>query len=125
MAVSNVKSIIRSDVQKVWETVLAVEQYGTWRSDLSRTEVINQKQFIEYTKEGYPTEFTVTVVEPRKRWEFDLENGNVIGHWTGIFTSEGKETRIDFTERVTAKKWIMKPFLKFYLKKQQARFVRD
>lgn len=63
---------------------------------------MNHKQFIEYTKEGDPTEFTVTVAEPRKRWGFDLENGNVSGHWTGIFPSDGKEPRIGFSERVTA-----------------------
>ena len=32
---------------------------------------------------------------------------------------EGNETQIDFTENVTPKKWIMKPFVKIYLKKQQ------
>lgn len=125
MATSNIKEIIGSDIHKVWETVLAVDKYSTWRSDLSKTEVVNQKQFIEYTKEGYSTKFTVTVVEPYKRWEFDMENSNMNGHWIGIFTSKGNETQIDFTECVTAKKIIMKPFVKSYLKKQQTQFVSD
>lgn len=34
------------------------------------------------------TTFTVTVNEPYKRWEFDMENGNMKGHWTGVFTSK-------------------------------------
>lgn len=125
MATSNIREIIGSDIHKVWETVLAVDKYSIWRSDLSTTEVINQKQFVEYTKKGYSTKFTVTVSEPYKRWEFDMENSNIIGHWIGIFTSKGNETQIDFTECVTAKKLIMKPFVKFYLKKQQAQFVSD
>ena len=37
----------------------------------------------------------------------------------------GNETEIDFTEFVEAKKWFMKPFVKSYLKKQQAQFVAD
>lgn len=125
MAISNIKEIISCDIHKVWETVLAVDKYSTWRSDLSKTEVVNQKQFIEYTKEGYPTTFTVTVVEPYERWEFDMENSNMSGHWIGIFTSKGDKTQINLTEDVTPKKLIMKPFVKSYLKKQQAQFVSD
>lgn len=125
MAVSNIKRTIDSDIHQVWETVLAVENYSEWRSDLSKTEIIDEKQFIEYTKDGFATTFTVTVAEPYKRWEFDMENANMKGHWIGIFTSGGNETQIDFTEYVTAKKIIMKPFLKSYLRKQQTQFIMD
>ena len=125
MATSNIKAMIPSDLRKVWDFVLDIENYGTWRSDLSKTETINEKQFIEYTKGGYPTTFTVTLVEPYRRWEFDMENSNMKGHWIGVFTNKGKETEIDFTEFVEAKKLLMKPFVKLYLKKQQAQFVAD
>ena len=94
MAASNIKAIIHHDIHKVWEIILAVDQYHTWRSDLSKTEVINEDQFIEYTKEGYPTNFTVTAIEPYKRWEFDMENSNMKGHWTGIFTSRGMKQKL-------------------------------
>lgn len=124
MAVSNIKATIQSDIHQVWEVVLSVENY-TWRSDLSGTKVVNGTQFIEYTKAGYPTTFTVTAVEPYKRWEFDMENTNIKGHWVGRFASAGNETEIDFTEFVTAKKFFLKPFLKSFLKKQQAQFVAD
>ena len=66
------------------ELVLDIENYAAWRSDLSKTEVISDKQFIEYTKDGYPTTFTVTVVDPYRRWEFDMENSNMKGHWTAF-----------------------------------------
>lgn len=125
MAVSNIKEIINSDIHKVWEVILTVDKYSVWRSDLSKTEIINEKQFIEYTKDGYDTTFTVTVVEPYKRWEFDIENSNMKGHWIGIFTAKGNETQIDFTENVIPKKLFMKPFVKSYLKKQQTQFVMD
>lgn len=125
MAVSNIKALIPGELQKVWELVLNTENYAAWRSDLSKTEVINDEQFIEYTKDGYPTTFTVTLVDPYRRWEFDMENSNMKGHWIGIFTARGDETEIDFTEQVEAKKLLMKPFVKSYLKKQQAQFVTD
>lgn len=124
MAVSNIKATFQSNIQKVWEVVTDVENY-TWRSDLGRTEVLNEKQFVEYTKEGYATTFTVTVSEPCKRWEFDMENDNIKGHWTGVFQEQGEKTEVDFTEDVTAKKLFMKPFVKAYLKKQQAQFIAD
>ena len=125
MATSNIKALIPGELQKVWELVLDIENYGAWRSDLSKAEVISDKKFIEYTKDGYPTTFTVTLVEPYRRWEFDMENSNMTGHWTGIFTAKGDETEIDFTEQVEAKKLLMKPFVKSYLKKQQIQFVAD
>lgn len=125
MAKTNIKSIIQSDIDNVWETVLAVKNYNKWRSDVSKTEIINEKKFIEYTKDGYSTTFTVTFIKPLNRWEFDMENTNMKGHWVGIFTSKDDKTEIDFTEQVTAKKFFMKPFVKSYLKKQQAQFVMD
>lgn len=125
MAVSNIKALIPGELQKVWELVLDTENYAAWRSDLSKTKVISDTQFIEYTKDGYSTTFTVTLVEPYRRWEFDMENSNMKGHWIGIFTAKADETEIDFTECVEAKKLWMKPFAKSYLKKQQAQFVTD
>ena len=125
MATSNIKALIPSELRQVWDFVLDIENYAAWRSDLSKTEVISDKQFIEYTKDGYPTTFTVTLVEPYRRWEFDMENSNMKGHWIGIFTAKGDETEIDFTEQVEAKKLLMKPFVKSYLKKQQTQFVAD
>lgn len=124
MAVSNVKAVFQSDMQRVWEVVTSLDDYA-WRSDLSKIEILNENQFIEYTKEGYPTTFTITRTEPCKRWEFDMENSNMKGHWTGIFAEKDGNTEIDFTEEVTAKKVIMKPFVKAYLKKQQELYVAD
>lgn len=124
MAISNIKTIFRSDIHKVWEVVTSVETY-TWRSDLSKTEILNERQFVEYTKKGYATNFTITAIEPYRRMEFDMENGNMKGHWIGVFTQKGEQTEIDFTEDVIAKQIFMKPLVKAYLKKQQAQFVSD
>lgn len=124
MAVSEIKATFACDVQKVWEVVTSLEHY-TWRSDLSKIEIIDENQFIEYTKEGYATTFTVTAKEPCRRWEFDMENDNMKGHFSGIFSRKGDETEIRLTENVTAKKALMKPFIKPYLKKQQAMYVAD
>ena len=124
MAVSNIKATFHCDIQKIWKTVTSLEEYA-WRSDLGKIEIVDENHFIEYTKDGYATTFTVTAKEPYKRWEFDMENDNMKGHWSGTFTQIGEETEIDFTEDVTAKKVFMRPFVKAYLKKQQAQYIAD
>ena len=110
------ESVISVLYKKVWDTVTSLDQYE-WRSDLSKIEIINEKQFVEYTKDGFATTFTITVSEPCKRWEFDMENSNMKGHWIGIFSEKDGQTEIDFTEDVTAKKFVLKPFVKGFLKK--------
>lgn len=124
MAISNIKAVFQNNIQDVWDIVTSLEKYQ-WRSDLSKIEIVNEKQFIEYTKDGYCTTFTITASEPCRRWEFNMENSNIEGHWTGIFTEQNGQTEIDFTEDVTAKKLIMKPFLKAFLKKQQQLYISD
>lgn len=54
-----------------------------------------------------------------------MENSNMKGHWVGVFVEKNGQTEIDFTEDVTVKKLIMKPFVKTFLKKQQELYVSD
>ncbi|MBY7024748.1 MULTISPECIES: polyketide cyclase [Clostridium] len=124
MAVSNIKATFQCDIKKIWGIVTSLENYS-WRSDLSKIEILDKNKFLEYTKDGYITTFTVTATEPYHRWEFDMENSNMRGHWIGIFSYENGKTTIDFTEDVSVKKVIMKPFLGMYLKKQQATYVSN
>lgn len=124
MAVSKKKAMFTSDIRTVWRIMTDME-HCTWRSDLSNTEVLNEKQFVEYTKEGYATTFTVTIKEPYRRWEFDMENSNMKGHWTGILNERDGQTEIDFKEYVTPKKWWMKPFVHGFLRKQQELYISD
>lgn len=125
MAVSNIKAVLPYEQDNVWKRVISLTDYA-WRSDLDRIEVLEEgKKFIEYTKDGYATTFTITAFEPCKRYEFDMENENMKGHWSGIFSSQNGQTTIEFTENVTAKKLIMKPFLGGYLKKQQKTYISD
>lgn len=124
MAISEIKAVFSASVQDVWDIVTSLENYQ-WRSDLGKIEKLNEKQFVEYTKDGFSTTFTITVSQPYKRWEFDIENSNMKGHWTGIFAEKDGQAEIIFTEDVTTKKVIMKPFVKAFLKKQQTQYVSD
>ena len=52
MAEANIKAIIPGDLRKVWDFVLDIENYDTWRSDLGKTEIISEKQFLNTPKMG-------------------------------------------------------------------------
>ncbi len=125
MATSTMKAELPYEVEKVWNIVTSLENFS-WRSDLEKIVVIEKgKQFEEYTKDGYVTRFTITAFENCSRYEFDMENSNMKGHWTGIFSYQNGKTIIDFTEAVQSKKLLLKPFVGAYLKKQQALYVGD
>lgn len=125
MAIANMKVTLNKDIETVWEMVTSLDNYS-WRSDLSKIQVLEAgRRFVEYTKDGCATTFTITTFEPMKRYEFDMDNNNIHGHWTGLFSKTGDKTEINFTENIIPKKWIMKPFVGMYLKKQQASYISD
>ena len=125
MARVQITAALPWDVEQVWRAVTDVSGYATWRSDLSRAEVLGETQFVEYARNGCPTTFTILASEPCRRWELAMENSSLKGRWTGSFSREKEGTAIQFTEDVTVKKCFLRPLVKRYLKKQQARFLAD
>lgn len=125
MTVSNLKTVVPGDVHKVWDVVVTASKYPVWRTDLSRVEILSPKEFLEYTADGYVTKFTILRAKPGQLWELRMDNTNLRGHWVGRFRQRGTATVVDFTEYVSVKKAWMKPFVKGYLKKQQAQFAAD
>lgn len=124
MATTTMTALLPKDIKTVWDIVTSLTAYA-WRSDLQRIEVQNKTQFIEYTKDGFSTAFTITYTMPYARLELDMENENIKGHWVGIFSEKKGQTQIVFTENVSAKKIWIKPFVKSYLKKQQTQYISD
>ena len=111
-------------VEQVWHTVTNLT-YTAWRSDLARVEVLDESRFVEHTKSGYATDFTVTACEPLCFWAFTMDNGNMSGSWEGTFESEEGGTRLTCTETVVAKHWWMRPFVSGYLKRHQKLYLTD
>ena len=101
MAIVNTKAVFESDINTVWKRVTSLTEYA-WRSDISRIEILNDKQFVEYTKNGYATTFTITAAQPYKRWEFDMENENMKG-LDRRFTQIANRSKLILRD-VTAKK---------------------
>lgn len=112
-------------METVWNIVTDNTAYA-WRSDVVRIEVSDDgNNFTEFTKGGFETQFTITLKNPYERYEFDMKNKNMNGHWTGIFSRDGSGTKIEFTEEVEVSNPIMNLFVKSYLKKQQETYVMD
>lgn len=123
------KSIItaefKADIKKVWKVVTDNNKYE-WRSDLSKVDVSSDgNSFTEYTKDNFPTKFTVTLKKPYEKYEFDMINKNMKGHWIGTFSANNSGTQIEFTEEVSVNNPIMNLFVGLYLKKQQALYMAD
>ena len=96
MATSKVTVHFPCPVKQVWHTVTDLT-HTAWRSDLARVEVLDEAHFVEYTKSGYATNFTVTACEPLRFWAFTMENGNMSGSWEGIFEAAEDGTRLTCT----------------------------
>lgn len=124
MAVSKVTVHFPCPVERVWHTVTDLT-HTAWRSDLARVEVLDEARFVEHTKSGYATNFTVTICELLRYWAFTMENGNMSGSWEGIFETAEGGTRLTCTEAVVAKHWWMRPFVPGYLKRQQKLYLDD
>ncbi len=124
-----VKSIIKKqfhcDKDKLWDVITDNYNYS-WRSDLSKIDIIDEKHFIEYGKNNFPTYFTITAKEKLKEYKFNLENANLKGKWIGIFKElPNGNIELDFTEEIEVKNFIMKLLAKFYLKSQQKKYMKD
>ncbi|OPJ60135.1 SRPBCC family protein [Clostridium chromiireducens] len=124
MKKSTVTATFESSVEKVWD-VVTDNNNCTWRSDLSQIIVYSNNNFSEYAKNGFKTDFTITLKKPYKQYEFDMKNKNMSGHLKGVFSQNGTGTRIEFTEEVEVKNPIMNLFVKSYLKKQQEIYIKD
>ena len=124
MATSRMTVHFPCPVEQVWKTVTDLMNTA-WRSDLKRVEVLDETHFVEHTKSGYATHFTVTACEPPRRWTITMDNGNMSGAWEGIFEAAEGGARLHCTETVRAKHWWMRPFVPSYLKRQQKRYLDD
>jgi len=125
MVKSNIKKEFHCDIEKLWNIITDNTRYA-WRSDLSKIEIVDDKHFIEYTKNNYPTYFTITSKVHLKEYKFNLENKNIRGKWIGIFKKlDHGNVLLDFTEEIEVNHFIMKLLAKAYLKSQQKRYMND
>lgn len=118
------EALLPAPAERVWQVVTSLEDTA-WRSDLREVNDLGEGRFVEVTKEGVSTTFATVVWEPGRRWAFTLENPSLTGRWEGVFQPREGGTWVRFTEEVTPRRWYLRPFVKGYLKRQQARYLAD
>ncbi len=119
MVKSNIKKEFNCNIEKLWSVITDNTKYA-WRSDLSKIEIIDDKHFIEYAKNNFPTYFIITSKQKFKEYKFDIENANIKGKWIGLFKKlPNGNVELDFTEEIETNNCIMKLLAKPYLKSMQ------
>ena len=68
MIQSNIKKQFSCERNKLWDIITDNSNY-VWRSDLSKIEIIDDTHFVEYTKNNFPTYFTITSKEKLKEYK--------------------------------------------------------
>lgn len=116
--------IIDAPKKLVWEVITNNEQFA-WRSDLDRIDIKSATEFIEYTKQGFSTYFTITEKIPFETYAFSLENTNMKGSWIGTLKEFGNQTELECTERIMVKRAFLRLLVKPYLRKQQKQYQAD
>lgn len=125
MIKANIKKEFNCDINKLWNLVTDNSNYS-WRSDLSKIDILDNVHFVEYTKNNYPTNFTITSKQSLKEYKFDIENTNIKGKWKGLFRElSNGNVELSFTEEIETNNFIMKLLAKPYLKSQQKRYMKD
>lgn len=125
MAVVSVRFNLPFSVETMWNVLTSLENYS-WRSDLDRIEIINEKQFIQYINGGDAITCTVVREIKYRHWEFEMENEDMKGRWMCMLFSWGEnKTEISLTEEIVVKKFYLMPFVHSYLKRRQIAYVKD
>lgn len=125
--VAEISAYFDTDVETVWNIVTNNHDYE-WRSDISKIEISDDgSTFIEYSKDGNSTKFTITEKTKNKLYKFDMENKFFYGNWQGKFFEENGKTKIVFIENIYVKNPIIKilSYLFMNLKKIQMQYVED
>lgn len=127
MRTSKIIVEIPENVKEIWK-VVTDNTKTNWRSDLSKVEVLNDKEFVEYTTKGIATKFKIEAKKPYKYYEFSFGNDNMKGLWIGKFEALNENlTRLEFVEEITLKSKIMElaSCLFFPIKKIQKTYMID
>ena len=124
MAISQATVEFSCPLETLWHTVTDLE-HTAWRSDLARVEIQGEGRFVEHSRSGYATSFTVTACNPLCFWAFTMENSNMSGSWEGHFEKTAGGSRLACIETVNARHWWMRPFVPGYLKWQQKLYLDD
>ena len=125
MIISKAKMQINAKIEEVWEVVTNNKEYF-WRKDLSKIEILDEKHFVEYTKNNFLTKFEIIKKEQFKNYECILENDNIKGIFRLYLEKmEDNKVMIELVEEIEIKNNIViQLFAKPYLKNHQKKYLQ-
>lgn len=101
---------INAPVERVWYVVTDKGKYTEWQTNLSRVEITDEENWVEYPKDSpEPLKFSLAT-DARPEWmEFHYTMGDTFsGHWKGEATSTSAGTHLKTTDSYKADGWVTK-----------------
>lgn len=74
----------KSSVEEVFKIVSNMDDCS-WRSDLSKVKKVDNHTYLEYDRKHNVTNINITNCRRNIQFEYDIQNNNYMGHWSGQF----------------------------------------
>jgi uncharacterized membrane protein len=101
---------IEAPPERVWQVMEERSKYAEWQTNLTKVEVIDEKNWVEYPKDSPdPLKFTETRDERPRQMEFAYTMGSSFaGKWSGDATPSASGTHLKTTDSYSADGWLTK-----------------
>lgn len=116
---------IDTPAEKVWQVANDRSKYTEWQTNLTRVEVIDEKNWIEYPKDSpEPLKFTLVKDNSPSNVEIRYSMGSSFdGYWKGEVTTTASGIRLKTIDGYVAQGWLTKIML--YLFFDFDKFAKD
>ena len=101
---------INAPAETIWQVVNDRTRYPEWQTNLTRVEIIDDKNWVEYPKDSpEPLRFSLVKDERPARMEFDYSMGDVMGgKWRGTISPTSNGVRLKTEDSYAANGWLTK-----------------
>ena len=101
---------INASADTVWQVVNDRSKYSEWQPNLTRVEIVDHRNWIEYPKDSPETlSFSVVKDERPQRMELEYSMGAAMnGKWRGDLTQSANGVKLRTEDGYVAKGWMTK-----------------
>lgn len=116
---------INAPAEKVWQVANDRAKYTEWQTNLTRVEVVDDKNWIEYPKDSpEPLKFTLVKDNSPSDMEIRYTMGETFnGYWKGEIAPAASGVRLKTVDGYVSKGWVTKIML--YLFFDLDKFAKD
>lgn len=101
---------INASADKVWNVLTDKERFPEWQTKLSKVEVTDDQNWVEYPKDApEPLRFSVAKDERPNSMSFNYKMGDsFVGGWSGRVTPKAAGVQLETVDSYEAKGWVTK-----------------